>query len=597
MDYLDWQFLDEFIISSSKALDDFVFTLPDEAGTSITYLPFCRELAYIGNMDTPEYLDTLRECGLKEQNKHRSLCYYRIFRQGGKPLRADLYAFGKLKSIHLFRYNGDIRYCFLCTPEGEPDRNRVGAVGVEEGRFAWESVSSGTSLTYRQYAPDENGEIQTVCVGYVPSQEKPIRFHSKGVFRVNPKMRYKETFLWQYSNKGDPSQNKLLSNRISDIGLRLTICFAVGIVLCVPFLLLLLIISGYWKILQVGLCALAAAFACLVIFGKSWHKSLKAAGCLLAAYLLLFTLNTVWIEYDQSLIIDTNPNINLNEYLPFDSDSKIVTLGKDASLHLDTDLPVLDGAAAVFPVYSAFVNAVYPETTELFDGVFEYNNTVIGYQALARRETDIFFGAYPSKQQIEYAKEQGTEFEYTQIGWEAFVFFVNVDNPIDSLTAEQIRGIYSGEITNWKEVGGKDEPITAFQRNEGSGSQSMLIRFMGETPIMEPDIEEVNGFMGGIIEQVADYRNKPGSIGFSFRYYVEGIIQNPNIKMIRIDSIAPTVENISSGLYPITAPLYAVTYAGNDNPNVAVLLDWVLSEEGQELIEKTGYVGILESNS
>ena len=90
----------------------------------------------------------------------------------------------------------------------------------------------------------------------------------------------------------------------------------------------------------------------------------------------------------------------------------------------------------------------------------------------------------------------------------------------------------------------------------------------------------------------APKRSKSNSIGFSFRYYVEGIIQNPDIKLLSIDGIAPTVENIKNGTYPITGPLYAVTWEGNKNENVEKLLEWILSEEGQEIIEKTGYVGI-----
>ena len=98
--------------------------------------------------------------------------------------------------------------------------------------------------------------------------------------------------------------------------------------------------------------------------------------------------------------------------------------------------------------------------------------------------------------------------------------------------------------------------------------------------------------MSGIIEQVADYRNKNGSIGFSFRYYMEGIIKNPDVKLLSVDGVAPTVENIQSGAYPITASLYAVTWKGNNNRNVERLLNWILSEEGQALVEKTGYVPI-----
>ena len=170
--------------------------------------------------------------------------------------------------------------------------------------------------------------------------------------------------------------------------------------------------------------------------------------------------------------------------------------------------------------------------------------------------------------------------------------FVHKDNPVENLTTEQIQKIYSGEITNWKDVGGNDEEIVAFQRNEGSGSQSMLKRFMGDKTIMEAPTEQVNDFMSGIIERVSNYKNKTNSIGFSFRYYLEGIIKNPDIKMVRIDGVAPTAENIKNRKYSITTSLYAVTYKDNPNENIGKLIDWVLSSEGQEIIEKTGYVGV-----
>lgn len=308
--------------------------------------------------------------------------------------------------------------------------------------------------------------------------------------------------------------------------------------------------------------------------------------------ILAYSVNIYFIKKDQGLKIKTDININVDEYMPFDEKSKIAILDNSASLKLSTNLPTLDGAAAVFPLYSSFINAVYPNTVTYGKNPFVYNNTKKGYAELAEKKTDIFFGAFPSQEQISYAKMQNTEFEYTEIGKEGFIFFVNKDNPITSLTSEQIKGIYSGKITNWKEVGGKDEKIIAFQRNQGSGSQSMLIRFMGNTPIMSAPTEEVNDFMSGIINQVADYKNKSNSIGFSFRYYMEGIIKNPNVKLLKVDGVEPNVENIKNDKYPITASLYAVTYKDNENENVSKLIDWVLSEEGQEIIEKTGYVGI-----
>ena len=109
---------------------------------------------------------------------------------------------------------------------------------------------------------------------------------------------------------------------------------------------------------------------------------------------------------------------------------------------------------------------------------------------------------------------------------------------------------------------------------------------------MQPPTDQVNDFMSGIIEEVADYRNKRNSIGFSFRYYVEEIIRNPDIKMISIDGVFPNIENIKNGTYPVVTPLYAVSYKDNPNPNVKILLDWILTDEGQYIIEQTGYVGV-----
>ena len=312
-------------------------------------------------------------------------------------------------------------------------------------------------------------------------------------------------------------------------------------------------------------------------------------------FAILFGVQSGIRIYNDAITINTTPSINVYEYLPFKDDSKIVKIKSqtlDFSELEKADLPIIDGAAAVFPVYSAFVNATYPDSTKIYDGTFTYNNTVGGYQELAEKNTDIFIGASPSNEQIATANQLGTTFEYTQIGSEAFVFFVHKDNPIESLTVEQIKGIYSGKITNWSEVGGRNEEIVPFQRNEGSGSQSMLIRFMQDTPIMKPTTETLSDGMGAIIEQVAQYKNKTTSIGFSFRYYVEGIIKNPDIKMLAIGGISPTKENIKNGSYPIVTPVYAVTYKDNPNENVYKLIDWMLSSEGQFIIEESGYVGI-----
>ena len=388
-------------------------------------------------------------------------------------------------------------------------------------------------------------------------------------------------------------------------------------VLLIPGILYVSYIGGIWVFaigmqldLFIGLIVvslfLIPTFLFPLVFSEDRKGYFIKWGIFVLVFLLACGINIGFNAYDASITVNTAPNINTEEYMPFVEDTKIVRLEHEASLRLTENLPKVDGAAAVFPVYSAFVNAVYPDNVQLHDqvfmdlgnynrntphvGAFQYNNTTVGYGALALKKTDIFFGAYPSQEQISYARQHDTEFVYTPIGYDAFVFFVHKDNPIDNLTTEQIQAIYSGEITNWKELGGKNEKIAAFQRNQNSGSQSQLIRFMGDKPIMKPPAKMEISMMSGIVDRVSDYRSTTAAIGFSFRFYMEGIIQNPDIKLLSIDGIAPTVENIANGSYPITGPLYAVTWKGNENENVQKLLDWILSEEGQYIIEKTGYV-------
>ena len=385
-----------------------------------------------------------------------------------------------------------------------------------------------------------------------------------------------------------------MSTKSSTFQKIIKILLTVAICIATPYVLLLALVLGAFGAPQ---WAILLCFFPLII-PAIWIKRRKPY---VITYLSLFLAVLVccgvqWgiAEYERSITIDVAPNINVNEYLPFDENSKIVKMdSKTLKFSEEDELPRIDGASAAFPVYSAFVNATYPNTeeTKLWGNVFQYNNTRGGYIELAEKNTDIFIGAYPSKDQIAYAEKCNTEFVYAQIGWEAFVFFVHKDNPIESLTTEQIKGIYSGEITNWSEVGGNDEEIIPFQRDEGSGSQSMMLRFMGDTPLMQAETKVIQG-MGAVVEEVVDYQSRAGSIGYSFRYYLEGIVQNPEVKLIAVDGIAPNVENIKSNSYPIVAPVYAVTYENNPNPNVARLVEWILGEEGQYIIEKTGYVGI-----
>lgn len=283
--------------------------------------------------------------------------------------------------------------------------------------------------------------------------------------------------------------------------------------------------------------------------------------------------------------------IDVGSYLPHQEGMDIPKI--ESSLKLNDNLPVLDGAAALVPVYAAVIDNVYPEGCVTYEGgvfsdnnfygenfaedsVMQYKNTVRGYQAIVDGTTDILFCAAPSEEQKQYAQKKGVELVYVPIGLEGFVFFVNENNPVDNLTVEQIRKIYACEYTNWSEVGGANRVINPVTRLEGSGSQTTFEAFMKDYEIGRKSPFAING----------------ASIGFSFRYYMDGIVENDAVKMLSLNGVYPSAENIQNRSYPVVAQFYAVYRADNENENIPVLIEWLLSDEGQNLIEKTGYVRI-----
>lgn len=289
-------------------------------------------------------------------------------------------------------------------------------------------------------------------------------------------------------------------------------------------------------------------------------------------------------------VVDTE--VDIRKYAPFRPDTLAVFLDEEATLRLEGELPRLDGATALYPLYAAFVRATYPEADYgSYDSVVQCTKTGTAYERLIKGQTDMIFVARPSQAHLDMAEELGVELILTPIGREAFVFFVNEQNEVRGLTTEQIQGIYSGEITNWRDLGGANQAIRPFQRPENSGSQTMLQTLMEGKTLMEAPTEDVVAGMGGIINQTANYRNYRGAIGYSFRFFASEMVREGEIRFLEVDGVAPTRENIANDSYPLSTNLYAVT-TWNNNPKVRELLAWILSEQGQEIVKKTGYTPV-----
>lgn len=298
-----------------------------------------------------------------------------------------------------------------------------------------------------------------------------------------------------------------------------------------------------------------------------------------------------WFDWQTRSRYDVvRANINEWDYRPFREGNKLVVPENPTPERLTGTLPKLSGAYALYPVYAAAVQAIYPKNREYYWDVADTTGSDRAFYSLNHGESDLIFSGAPSEKQAKEAEEMWVDYEMTPFAREAFVFFVNKENPINNLSSEQIRGIYSGKIKNWRELGSPvSEEIIAFQRNEGSGSQTMLEKIMEGTPIAPPIEERVSDGMGTILTQTAEYRNKNSAIGFSFRFYTLEMMRNDKLKLLSIDGIAPTKENIENGTYPFIADFYMIS-AQPRSENTKKIVEFMFSPAGQEIIEKTGYV-------
>ena len=298
---------------------------------------------------------------------------------------------------------------------------------------------------------------------------------------------------------------------------------------------------------------------------------------------------------------------DFSQYMVYSQPGKLAALDHPAAFQIqdEADMPVMDGAEACYPLYAAAAKAVYQDIAHIESNwadsgerawtngkIVTFTNTVVGFERLIEGNVDLFFGARPSADQLAYAAEQGVELEITPIGREAFVFFVEEDEPVDGLTQDQLRAIYHGDVTDWSQVGGRAGEIAAFQRPAGSGSQTMMEYFMGEVSLKEPQTYETVGSMEGVIRHVAQYANQRGALGYSFRYFIQGLSQEKGVKLLAVDGVTPDLAHIEDGSYPLTVPLCLVTRKDDPNPNVGKMIDFFLSPDGQTLVRETGYGGL-----
>lgn len=213
----------------------------------------------------------------------------------------------------------------------------------------------------------------------------------------------------------------------------------------------------------------------------------------------------------------------------------------------------------------------------------------VGIAAFLDGSTDIAMASRKMKMSEKMKlQDAGKAFKEITIAYDALSVIVNPDNKVNQLTREQLEGIFTGKIKNWKEVGGDDEKIVAYSRESSSGTYEFFKEHVlnnknyGTSILMMPAT-------GAIVQSVSQTKGAIGYIGFAY--------MEKNVKALKVSYdkgktyVEPTVANAKNKTYPVVRPLFYY-YLTKDESKVKTFIDYILSAEGQKVVSDVGYISL-----
>ncbi len=247
--------------------------------------------------------------------------------------------------------------------------------------------------------------------------------------------------------------------------------------------------------------------------------------------------------------------------------------------------PLVMGGAAQEVLGDALAAVMLGKSRDQVSGLGVFGSTGMAYDALSEGECGLVLAL-----ELAVAVPQ---LETAQIALDALVFYVSADNPVDSLTSEDIRSIYGGSASSWSEFGGDDVAITAFQHSASSGSQAAMERLVMTGGLADPPKDYFPAADGSVTEAVAGFDGSAGAIGYTTYYYaaVMGIAEE--YKILAVDGVEPSGDTIADGSYPYVAPCMAsIRSDAAQGSGERLLWEWLQSDAGQSLVSYCGYVPV-----
>ncbi|MBQ5369791.1 MAG: substrate-binding domain-containing protein, partial [Peptococcaceae bacterium] len=249
-------------------------------------------------------------------------------------------------------------------------------------------------------------------------------------------------------------------------------------------------------------------------------------------------------------------------------------------------------STANLPMMAEIMSQVCDITLEEAEELTSCTKTSNAWSNIANGNADILLVYEAAEDTKAYLDTVGTELEITPLGRDALVFINNEQNPVENLTQQQLIDIYTGNVTNWNEVGGEDLEIIPYQRVATSGSQSLFMKLLMKDIVpMDAPMELRPAEMGMLIDELARYNNEGNALGYSVFYYASYMYQQPGLKMIAVDGVQPSDETIADGSYPLLNEYYLVIRADEPEDSPArQLRNWILTDEGRAAIIEAGYI-------
>lgn len=243
-----------------------------------------------------------------------------------------------------------------------------------------------------------------------------------------------------------------------------------------------------------------------------------------------------------------------------------------------------DGTYRIWPSFD--------DNTEIAQFILDsiqHTGTHTAFTNLITNKADIILVARSaSDDEINLANDAGVNLITTAVALDAFVFIANINNPVNSLTTKQIQDIYTGNITQWNEVGGKKTKINPYTREPNSGSQELMLDLvMKDLEMLDfPDMI-IFGMMGLINRVTLD---KDG-LGYTVYFYEQFMAPNDSLKLLAVNGIAPEYNTLKRKQYAYTTEVYVVIREDLDkSSNAYVMYQWLLTPGGQSIVNESGYI-------